>query len=269
MKSDYDRRQVLERVASRVTLDQRGASAYVQAMASMTSDYDQRQALSALVKSSGSALDGDALGAAVTHMKSSYDKRMVLADVLRRGALSVGLEEAACSSAPRRMQSDYDRGQVLTDYVKAFGVEPALRQPFFAAVKTMRSDYERRRVLTEVAKKGAVSPDVQQAAFDVVSHDVVRLRPRGSAPGVRRRAEHRVCEPPGLRVGRRAHQVVARSEPRAGRAGPGRAEIAADRGDGLQAVPTRAGLKDQPLPNRSVALLRRRRGQRVPGRTHH
>jgi hypothetical protein len=168
MKSDYDRRQVLERVASRVTLDQRGASAYVEAMASMTSDYDQRQAMSALVKSSGSALDGDALGAAVTHMKSSYDKRMVLADVLRRGALSVDSKKSVLVGVAT-MQSDYDRAQVLTDYVKAFGVEPALRQPFFAAVKTMRSDYDRRRVLTDVAKTGAVSPDVQQAAFDVVS----------------------------------------------------------------------------------------------------
>ena len=168
MKSDYDRRQVLERVASRVKLDQRGASAYVQAMASMTSDYDQRQALSALVKSSGSEVDGDAMGAAVTHMKSSYDKRMVLADVLRRGSLSVDSKKSVLV-AVATMRSDYDRAQVLTDYVKAFGVEPALRQPFFAAVKTMHSDYERRRVLTDVAKRGAVGSDVQQAAFDVVS----------------------------------------------------------------------------------------------------
>src|SRR6185295_1434366 len=35
MTSDYDRRQVLERIASRVALDAGGASAYVQAMATM------------------------------------------------------------------------------------------------------------------------------------------------------------------------------------------------------------------------------------------
>lgn len=168
MKSDYDRRQVLERVASRVKMDERGTAAYVQATASMTSDYDQRQALSALVKSSGSVVDGDAMAAGVTHMKSSYDKRMVLTDLLRHGPLSVDSKKGVLV-AVATMQSDYDRAQVLTDYVKAFGVEPALRQPFFAAVKTMRSDYERRRVLTDVAKKGAVSADVQQAAFEVVS----------------------------------------------------------------------------------------------------
>jgi bla regulator protein blaR1 len=167
MKSDYERRQVLERIASRVKLDQRGTAAYAEAMASMTSDYEQRQALGALVKS-GSPLDGDSMAAAVMHMKSSYDKRMVLADVLRRGPLSVDAKKSLLV-AVATMQSDHDRAQVLTDYVKASGVETALRQPFFAAVKTMRSDYERRRVLTDVAKRGAVTPDVQQAAFDVVS----------------------------------------------------------------------------------------------------
>ena len=50
MKSDYDRRQVLEHVASTVTLDRKAAAAYVQAMATMRSDYDQREALSALTK---------------------------------------------------------------------------------------------------------------------------------------------------------------------------------------------------------------------------
>jgi len=168
MKSDYDRRQVLEHVASRVKMDERSAAAYVQATASMTSDYDQRQALSALVRSGGSAVDGDAMAAGVTHMKSSYDKRMVLADLIRRGSLGVDAKKGVLV-AVATMQSDYDRAQVLTDYVKAFGVEPALRQPFFAAVKTMQSDHERRRVLTDVAKKGAVSADVQQAAFEVVS----------------------------------------------------------------------------------------------------
>ena len=67
------------------------------------------------------------------------------------------------------MQSDYDRGQVLTAYVQSYGVEPSLREPFFAAVRSIKSDYERRRVLTEVAKKGAIGRDVQQPAFEIVS----------------------------------------------------------------------------------------------------
>jgi beta-lactamase regulating signal transducer with metallopeptidase domain len=168
MTSDYERRQVLDHVASHVTLDQKGASAYMQAMTTMRSDYEQRLSLSALMKSRAAAVDADELGAAVTRMKSSYEKRMVLADVVRRGPLSVDLKKSVLVAAAS-MQGDYDRGQVLADYVNDVGVESALRQPFFAAVKTMHSDYERRRVLTAVARKGAAAPDVQEAALDVVS----------------------------------------------------------------------------------------------------
>jgi hypothetical protein len=167
MTSDYDRRLVLERIASQVTLDQRGAAAYAESMASMKSDYDQRQALTALIKSNGAVVDGDAIVAAVGHMKSSYDKRMVLADAIARPLSLDGKKNVLVATID--MQSDYDRGQVLTAYVQRFGVEPAVRQPFFAALRTMKSDYERRRVLTDVARKGAFSPDIQQAAFDVVS----------------------------------------------------------------------------------------------------
>ena len=91
MTSDYDRRQVLQHIASRVTLDESGAAAYIQAMATMKSDYDQRQALEALMQS-GASVDGDAIAGAVDHMKSSYDKRMVLVEVIGRGSLSRRVE---------------------------------------------------------------------------------------------------------------------------------------------------------------------------------
>jgi len=166
--SDYDRRQVLEHVASHVTLDQKGASAYVQAMATMKSDYDQRQALIALLKRNGAAVDADALSQALSRMKSSYDKRMVLAEIVSRGSLSADAKKSALG-AVSGMQSDYDRGQVLTAYVRSFGVEPVVREPFFAAVRSITSDYERRRVLTDVARKGAVQSAVEQSVFEVVS----------------------------------------------------------------------------------------------------
>ena len=168
MTSDYDRRQVLEHVASRVKLDQPGATAYIQAMASMKSDYDQRQALAALVKNNGAVVDGNAMVAAVGHMRSSYDQRMVLADVIGRGSLSVDSKKSVLQAAAG-MQSDYDRGQVLAAYVQNYGVEPQVSEPFFAAVRSIKSDYERRRVLTDVAKQGAVGRDVQQSAFEIVS----------------------------------------------------------------------------------------------------
>ena len=166
--SDYDRRQVLEHVASRVALDRKGASAYVHAMATMKSDYDQRQALTALAKRDGAAADGDALLPALAHIKSSYDKRMVLADMLERGVLTVEAKKTVLSAVPG-MQSDYDRRQVLTPYLERFGVEPALREPFFTAVRSIKSDYDRREVLTGLAKKGSSGRDVQDAMFEAVA----------------------------------------------------------------------------------------------------
>jgi len=167
MTSDYDRRQVLQHIASRVTLDESGAAAYIQAMATMTSDYDQRQALEALMQS-GASVDGNAIAGAVDHIKSSYDKRLVLNQAIGRGSLTVESKRSLLAGAAG-MKSDYDRGQVLTSYVQRYGVEPAVREPFFAAVKAIKSDYERRRVLTEVAKKDGGNREIQQAAFDTVS----------------------------------------------------------------------------------------------------
>jgi hypothetical protein len=168
MRSDYDRGQVLQRVAKNVTLDQRAASAYVQAVGSMKSDYERRRSLSALFNAAGQMADANALFIAVNDMRSSYDKRQVLDDLIGRGSLDNDMKQSILRAAAG-INSDYDRGQVLQAYVKRFGVEPAVREPFFAAVSAIRSPYERRRVLTEVAKKEPSSREVQQAAFGVVA----------------------------------------------------------------------------------------------------
>lgn len=166
--SDYDRRQVLEHIASRVTLDQKGAAAYVQAMATMRSDYDQREALSALTKHGGAATGGDAMLPALANMKSSYDKRVVLADMLERSGLSVEGQRTVLAGVPG-LQSDYDRRQVLVRFIQRFTVDAAVREPFFGAVRAITSSYDRREVLTALAKKGSASREVQDAVFGAVA----------------------------------------------------------------------------------------------------
>ena len=166
--SDYDRRQVLEHVASRVALDQPGAAAYVQAMATMKSDYDQREALSALTRHGGAAIGGEAMLPALANMKSSYDKRVVLADMLDRGGLGVEAQRAVLAGVPG-LQSDYDRRQVLTRFIQRFGVDAAVREPFFAAVRAITSSYDRREVLTALATKGSAGREVQDAVFGAVA----------------------------------------------------------------------------------------------------
>jgi hypothetical protein len=167
MSSDYDRGQVLQHIAGHVKLDQRGAQAYVQAMAAMKSDYERRRSLTALLTSGAPAAQTEATIAAIAAMRSSYDKRMVLSELMSRGPLSIDTKKAVLDTTSN-IQSDYDRGQILLAYVQAYGVESAVRDPFFAAVKKMSSDFERRRVITAVAAKGTISAEVQTAAFDAV-----------------------------------------------------------------------------------------------------
>ena len=132
--SDYDRRQVLEHVATRVTLEEPATAAYV---------------------------------AAVARMRSSYDKRQVLTQLVEHSALGADAKRSVLGTIPA-INSDYDRRQVLTAYLDRYGIEAGLREPFGAAVRSIKSNYDRRQVLTQVARKGNVTPDVQQVAFDLV-----------------------------------------------------------------------------------------------------
>jgi bla regulator protein blaR1 len=172
INSDYDKRGVLEHAASKVTLDRRAALAYVQTLATMKSDYDQREALNALTKS-GAGLDGDAAFQAVAHMTSSYDKRLVLSEIIEHGGISIDTKKGVIDAA-RGMQSDYDRRLVLQAYVGKFGVEPAVRDAFFAAVDAMRSDYDRAETLLTSLKDQPV--DAAARAAYVTSAERLRSR---------------------------------------------------------------------------------------------
>jgi hypothetical protein len=198
MKSDYDRAQVLLRVALQVKLDQRAAAAYVQAVTALRSDYERRRTLSAVlalrplpagvadqaIRASvamtsdydrsevlRTALQNtqleqsDALFEATGRMKSSYEKRRVLAAVIARDALSADLKKGVLMAATS-IGSDYDRSMVLQAFVQRHGVDAALRQPFFAAVNTMQSDYEKRRVLSALAAKGGADAETRRGAYD-------------------------------------------------------------------------------------------------------
>jgi hypothetical protein len=177
IKSDYDRRQVLEHVAATVALDRKGAAAYVQAMATMRSDYDQREALTALSKRHSEVADGETLLPALSHMKSSYDRRVALEEILAHGPMSAESKKTILTAAAG-IQSDYDRRQVLTVYVKRFGVEPALREEFFTAVRAIKSDYDCAEVLLAAvpAVDAASRPAFVSAAERIhSSHDQNRV----------------------------------------------------------------------------------------------
>ena len=138
MTSDYERGQVLQRIASRVRLEDRAARAYVQAMAGMKSDYEKRRALTAL-------LAARPLATGVAHI-----------------ALA-GVED---------MHSDYDRGEVLRAALAAGGIDQT--DTLFAAVGRMTSSYEQRRVLNDALAKSALGPDGRRG-FLMAAATILRL----------------------------------------------------------------------------------------------
>jgi len=118
IKSDYDRRTVLEHVAARTQLDDRTALAYARAIEGMTSSYDKRQALVALIA---------------------------------RDPLPAAAKQSVLTSAAS-VRSDYDRREILVAYLRQQGVDAATRQPFLDAANRIRSTQDQNRVLAELVK---------------------------------------------------------------------------------------------------------------------
>jgi len=131
--SDYDRRIVLQKVASRVTLEEPATTAFV---------------------------------AVVDKMRSAYDRREALTTLLKKDGLSAETRNALLATTAG-IPSDYDRRMVLVAYLDRNGVDNAVRRSFVAAVQAIHSDYDRRQVLTKLGEGGA-SADAQQIAFDLV-----------------------------------------------------------------------------------------------------
>ena len=152
-------------------------------------------------------------------MRSSYDKRMVLTQLIERGSLEREREAKRPGRGRRHAVG-------LRSPPGADGLRRALRRRAGGARAVLRrraaaikSNYERRQVLTQVARKGKVAP--RRAASGVRARRA-RCRRTTIAPKCCWRSSapaHRRGEPAGVRVGRRAHQVVARSESRARGAG--------------------------------------------------
>src|SRR5262249_45495043 len=156
----------LQKIAAQVKLDQRAATAYVNAVSPMKSDYERRRALAAVLGlrplptgvaelAMRSAADmksdyeksellrtalqtktverGHALLEAMRQMQSAYEKRRVLTEALAVEPLSADLKKGVLMFAAG-VNSDYERGTVLRSFLERYAIDGALRQPFFGAL---------------------------------------------------------------------------------------------------------------------------------------
>jgi hypothetical protein len=196
VRSDYDRGEILKLIATRVKLDERSARAYVETLTSMKSDYERRKALSAVLATrplsagvadlamgatrdmhsdydrrqvlhaalgAGASVDhAEPLVAALGTMRSAYDKREVLLEMINTRSLGADAKTAVLNAAAG-VNSDYDRRMVLAAFVKAYTVDQTTRDAYFAAVKSMHSDYDRAESLLALASARAVDASLRPA----------------------------------------------------------------------------------------------------------
>jgi hypothetical protein len=164
--SDFERRRAL------VTLLQvEGAAAgtgdlVLHSAARMGSDFEKGIVLRSALETP--AVDrAEALVPALRTMSSDFEKRRVISAVMARADLSADARKGLLAGAAD-IDSDFECATALIAFANKFGVEGATADPFFAALRTIDSAYETKRVLTAVAKKTPLAPEVSRGVFDTV-----------------------------------------------------------------------------------------------------
>ena len=116
----------------------------MQSAGSMRSDYEKAETLRAALASAHIGR-GEPLFAAVRTMRSDYEKRRVLIEVAKLNPTRDLVQ--ATFEAAGGMQSDYERAEVLMALVRIAGGDTALREAFVSAAQRIRSSFEQERVL--------------------------------------------------------------------------------------------------------------------------
>lgn len=146
VRGDYVRRIYFEELLGAPGLDERTLADALRNASNISSDYERAQLL---VRVAGNFLPKDRLVPvyfeAVGRIGSDYERRRVLSNALRREGLSAGALVAAIRAAAG-ISSDYEKATVLIQAARLNPTDARVREAFAAAVRTISSDYERGRV---------------------------------------------------------------------------------------------------------------------------
>jgi len=163
LESDYDLAEVLVHAEEHRAFDSQAVPAYLEATASLQSDYDQRRVLTGMLEKQ-SKLSDESLEAVLrlaTDLDSDYDLAEVLVETLQHlpanRAPSPGFFKAAES-----LDSDYDYRRVLSEALQRPLQKPALLS-IVNATQNMSSDYDRAELLVQVAEKQGIDAELRPA----------------------------------------------------------------------------------------------------------
>jgi len=157
VRGDYVRRIYFEELMGAPGLDERTLADAIRNASRISSDYERAQLL---VRVADKFLPKDRLVPAyfeaVGRITSDYERRRVLSNVLKREGLSSDALVAAVRAAAR-ITSDYEKATVLIQVARLNPTDARVREAFAEAVRTITSDYERGRVEKVAARSGAVN----------------------------------------------------------------------------------------------------------------
>jgi hypothetical protein len=154
VRGDYVRRIYFEELLGAPGLDDATLAAGLRNASNISGDYERAQLL---VRVADAFLKADRLVPAyfeaVGRITSDYERRRVLSSILRREGLSA-VALAAAVRAAAGISSDYEKATVLIQVARLNPSDARVRAAFAEAVRTISSDYERGRVEKVAARSG-------------------------------------------------------------------------------------------------------------------
>lgn len=151
VNSDYERGQALAAVFKRLNLSGEQWQGALKAVAGMSSDYEKAKLLIRAAESLNNSAALPAFFATVDTIDSDYEHRRVLAAVVRNERLGHERFKLVAKSIAM-MSSDYEKAQVLMQVAANSKGDEEIRRLLVDAAKNINSEYERGRVLSAAFK---------------------------------------------------------------------------------------------------------------------
>ena len=169
MDSDYEKAELLIRIARQSRSDAGLLPAYVNAVKTLESNYETRRVLSAFTMDDDieKSVIVDVLDIADA-MSSDYEKAELLIEMARYSREDKELRDAYVA-AVKKLDSDYETRRVLTALGTRRNIDAVVLADLLEIAGTMDSDYEKAELLIDLADFNGYDNDLATLYFDAAT----------------------------------------------------------------------------------------------------
>jgi len=166
MQSDYERRQAMSALFAKQSLDAARQVTFLKHLVKFSSDYERAELLIEVLPrlAEGQAVRQAWLDAALG-VQSDYERRRTLTEMLTKG----GLDDAQLGSviqASASMNSDYEHRELLVAAARLIRDADAVAPSYTHSTQNIHSDYERREALLALIHAGKLGVKGSDAVLD-------------------------------------------------------------------------------------------------------